>query len=164
MRMQIRLAALAAAASVLLITAACRHQIVFETPTAQQAYYADQALQQVGRIQQLVIDEEAAGKLSTLSARRILLGCRVLDVALPAATTGWRTAAQVAAWQTARQALAITDTSGATTYTLPEQPPLDWKTAVQQIWSALKARVPDLTGNPTLSTLSLAVDAALGSL
>jgi hypothetical protein len=132
---------------------ACHKNITFETPNAKVAYDADQALQRVGRVQTLVIDMEAKGSLSTANARAILQGCRVLDISLPAATGGWRTAAQTAAWEAARGEL---PTLGA----MPET----WQQAAKDVWKAVKAKVPTLETDANLSVLTAAVDTALASL
>lgn len=132
---------------------ACAKHITFESPTAQQGYYADQALQRVGRVQTLVIDMEAAGQLSTANARTILQACRVLDISLPAATTGWKTAAQTAAWTAAQVELPALGSM-----------PDTWRDAVTAVWTALKTRLPILTTDANLSVLSAAVDTALASL
>ena len=143
---------------------ACPKNITFETPAAKDAYYADQALQQVGRVQNTVIDLEAQHTLTTNETRMALLGCRVLDISLPAATGGWKTVAQVAAWQSARTALAVTQPDGTLLYSLPETLPDSWQSAVKEVWGVMKIRIPALTANSTLSVITALVDTALASI
>jgi hypothetical protein len=140
------------------VATGCHSKVTFETPTAQHAYYANEALKQVGILQTDVINLEAAGKLPTATTRVILLSCRVADLAIPASTAGWKAAAVTAAWEAARSALKTP-----TGNDIGVQP-LTWQAGVTTVWAALKVKVALLQTDPTLSVVAVAIDTALAQI
>lgn len=124
--------------------------VTYETPAAHVMFDANEVLKRVGEVEDATFDLQAKGTMSLNDARIVIQGCRVLDIALPAAASGWQNAAVTAAWEAARTEI-------------PElgEIPTTWQAGAKKVWAAVKLRVPAITTNQVYAIAARAIDGAI---
>ncbi|MCE5247943.1 hypothetical protein LLG88_13600 [bacterium] len=140
--------------AVVLPLASCAPKgVVFDAPTTETMYRANDAMKDLGKIRDFAWDLYGQRILSVSEVRVTIQMIDVADAALEKAGGGWRDVASTAAWEAAVKIV-------------PELGPMPstWQEGARSAWRVAKLKVPALTRAGGWSVLAGAVDGALDKL